>query len=186
MHTIIETDDGDAVLLIDVSNAFNALNRAAALHNINLRCPTIAIYAINTYRQQPTRLFVIDGKENITGRSACYGSICLQAASSVKQYWFADDASGAGSITEIMTRWDTLSTLSPDFGHFPNDRNAGSLQNQLKKKVSGKLSRTRPLTVHGQKHLGAVIGSREYLEEYVSVKVTNWIHEIAKLAEVAT
>ena len=40
----------------------------------------------------------------------------------MKQYWFADDGSGAGSVTEIMTRWDTLSTLSPDFGYFLNDR----------------------------------------------------------------
>ena len=60
---------------------------------------------------------------------------------------FADGASGAGSIMEIRTWWDALSTLGPDFGYFPNDRqNAGSSQNQLRKKVSGKLSRTRPLT----------------------------------------
>ena len=39
------------------------------------------------------------------------------------------------------------------------------------------------VTVQGQKHLGAAIGSREYLEEYVSEKVTNWINDIAKLAE---
>jgi len=41
------------------------------------------------------------------------------------------------------------------------------------------------VTVQGQKHLGAVIGSREYLEEYVSEKVTNWINDIAKSAEFA-
>jgi len=41
------------------------------------------------------------------------------------------------------------------------------------------------VTVEGQKHLGAVIGSREYLEEYVSEKVTNWVREITKLAEFA-
>ena len=41
------------------------------------------------------------------------------------------------------------------------------------------------VTVQGQKHLGAVIGSREYLEEYVSEKVTNWISEVTKLAEFA-
>ena len=41
------------------------------------------------------------------------------------------------------------------------------------------------VTVQGQKHLGAVIGSRVYLEEYVSEKVTNWINDIAKLAEFA-
>ena len=118
MHTIFETDDTDAVLLIDVLNAFNALNRAAALHNINLLCPVIATYAINSYRQQPAWLFVIGGKEIVSAEGTSQGDplamglyACLQAASSVKQYWSADDASGAVSITEIMTRWDTLSTL---------------------------------------------------------------------------
>ena len=41
------------------------------------------------------------------------------------------------------------------------------------------------VTVEGQKHLGAVIGSREYLEEYVSEKVTNGVSEVTKLAEFA-
>ena len=36
---IFEADDTDAVLLRDASNAFNALNRAAALHNIRVFCP---------------------------------------------------------------------------------------------------------------------------------------------------
>ena len=40
-------------------------------------------------------------------------------------------------------------------------------------------------TVQGQRHLGAAIGSREYVEEYVDDKVTNWISEITKLAEFA-
>ena len=34
MHTIFEADGIDGVVLIDASNAFNSLNRAAALHNI--------------------------------------------------------------------------------------------------------------------------------------------------------
>ena len=34
-----------------------------------------------------------------------------------------------------------------------------------------------------QKYLGAVIGSREYLKEYVNEKVTNWVSEVTKLAE---
>ena len=38
------------------------------------------------------------------------------------------------------------------------------------------------ITIQGQKHLGAVIGSRKYLEEYVSEKVTNWVSEVTKLA----
>ena len=41
------------------------------------------------------------------------------------------------------------------------------------------------VTIQGQKHLGAVIGSRKYLEEYMSKKVTNWVSEVTKLAQFA-
>ena len=41
------------------------------------------------------------------------------------------------------------------------------------------------VTVEGQKHLGAVIGSRDYLQEYVNEKVTSWVNEVAQLAEFA-
>ena len=201
MHTIFESDDTDAVLLIDASNAFNALNRAAALHNIRILCPIIAIYAINTYRQ-PARLFVIGGKEIVSAEGTTQGDplamglyalsiqpliTSLQAASSVKQCWFADDASGAGSIMEIRTWWDALSTLGPDFGYFPNDRKCWIIAKPAKEESVRKAFKDTSInvTVQGQKHLGAAIGSREYLEEYVSEKVTNWINDIAKLAEFA-
>ena len=201
MHTIFESDDTDAVLLIDASNAFNALNRAAALHNIRILCPIIAIYAINTYRQ-PARLFVIGGKEIVSAEGTTQGDplamglyalsiqpliTSLQAASSVKQCWFADDASGAGSIMEIRTWWDALSTLGPDFGYFPNDRKCWIIAKPAKEESVREAFKDTSInvTVQGQKHLGAAIGSREYLEEYVSEKVTNWINDIAKLAEFA-
>ena len=40
IHAIFHADETDAVLLIDASNAFNALNRTAALNNIRVLCPT--------------------------------------------------------------------------------------------------------------------------------------------------
>ena len=49
MHTMFEADDTDAVLLIDASNAFSTLNRTAALLNIRVLCPMVAVYAINAY-----------------------------------------------------------------------------------------------------------------------------------------
>ena len=51
MRSIFDADETDAVLLIDASNAFNALNRAAALYNIRVLCPILATYVINTNRQ---------------------------------------------------------------------------------------------------------------------------------------
>ena len=56
----------EAALLIDASNVFNFLSRAAALHNIRVLCPMIAIYAISTCRM-PARLFVIGGLESSEG-----------------------------------------------------------------------------------------------------------------------
>ena len=55
MRNIFEADETDAALLVDASNAFNSLNRAAALHNIRELCPLIAAYVTNTYRV-PARL----------------------------------------------------------------------------------------------------------------------------------
>ena len=39
--------------------------------------------------------------------------------------------------------------------------------------------------MQGQKYLGAVIGSRDYLEEYVNGKVDDWVREVTQLAEFA-
>ena len=61
MNSMFGADETDAVLLIDATNAFNALNRAAALH-ISILCPTIATFVINTYRL-PVRLSVTGGQE---------------------------------------------------------------------------------------------------------------------------
>jgi len=85
MHNIFEADNTDAVLLIDASNAFNSLNRAAALHIVRILSPTIATYAINTYRE-PARLFVIGGKELRSeggftpGGPPCYLSLCSKSS----------------------------------------------------------------------------------------------------------
>ena len=49
VHNLFEADDIDAVLLVEVTNAFNSLNRATALHNIRILCPALATHAINTY-----------------------------------------------------------------------------------------------------------------------------------------
>ena len=72
MRCIFDTDDTDAVLLIDASNAFNSLNRAAALHNISVLCPSISTYAINTYRRH-ARLFVMGGKELVSAEETTKG-----------------------------------------------------------------------------------------------------------------
>ena len=115
MHSVFQNEETDAVLLIDASNAFNALNRAAALHNIRVLCPPIATYATNTYRQ-PARLFITGESELKSAECTTQGdplamaiyAISLQPlitrlgfSSDVKQCWYVDDASGSASLEAI-------------------------------------------------------------------------------------
>ena len=108
--------DSDAVLLIDASNAFIALNRAAALHNIRVLCPSIATYAINIYRE-PARLFIVGGQELRSSEGTTQGDRLamslyaislqplitqLQVKSAASQCWYADDATGCGTVGHIF------------------------------------------------------------------------------------
>ena len=72
MRNIFDADETYAVLLVDAPNAFNALNRAAALHNVRISCPTIATCAINNYRL-PARLFILGGKELTSAEGTTQG-----------------------------------------------------------------------------------------------------------------
>ena len=48
----------EAALLVDATNAFNCVNRQAALHNISKICPSFSTILQNTYHA-PVRLFVV-------------------------------------------------------------------------------------------------------------------------------
>ena len=83
MSSLFQHEDTDAVLLVDASNAFNSLNRAAVLHNIRIVCPAVATFAINTYRAS-ARLFVTGGKELVSAEGTTQGdplAMCLYALS---------------------------------------------------------------------------------------------------------
>ncbi|ETW95667.1 MAG: hypothetical protein ETSY2_47825 [Candidatus Entotheonella gemina] len=49
-RSAFESDDVEAVLLVDATNAFNHINRQVALQNIRRLCPPIATILINSYR----------------------------------------------------------------------------------------------------------------------------------------
>ena len=50
MKEIFDDEQTDAVILVDASNAFNSLNRNAALHNIQILCPQFSTILISRYR----------------------------------------------------------------------------------------------------------------------------------------
>ena len=60
MRQLFESQDTEATLLVDASNAFNSLNRQTAVRNIQYLCPPLSKVVINTYRED-IQLF-IEGK----------------------------------------------------------------------------------------------------------------------------
>ncbi len=59
MREVYDSQQTEAVILVDASNAFNSLNREAALRNIQRLCPSLSKIIINTYREE-SQLY-IDG-----------------------------------------------------------------------------------------------------------------------------
>ena len=64
MRKIYDDPATEGILLIDASNAFNALNRKAALNNIKYTCPEFSGYVNNLYRGD-AELFVAGSSETV-------------------------------------------------------------------------------------------------------------------------
>ncbi len=113
MRTIYAQEDIDTVLLVDATNAFNTINRKAALYNIERLCPPIACVLNNTY-WAPVKLYVTGGGEIESTEGTTQGEPLAMAMYAltvtplikkhretepdVKQVWFADYATAAGKL----------------------------------------------------------------------------------------
>ena len=201
---IFDNPDTECVLLVDATNAFNCLNRAVALHNIEYVCPPLTSYLRNTYGQ-PAELYikgssgraVLHSEEGTTqGDPAAMGWYAISTVPMIQQLnqeserhqvWFADDCTGAGTLSAVHEFWEELSQIGPGFGYFPNPRKTILIVKE------GSLSKAKELfgnsgmiiTTEGQRHLGAVIGSEEYKNKFVTNLVKGWTDEVTNLAKIA-
>ena len=123
MKTIFESDKTEAVILVDASNAFNSLNRQAALHNIRIICPQLSTLLINTYRR-PARMIILGSVDilSVEGTTqddnlamAFYAlgttpliNTLLNTSPNVSQVCLADDVTGAGTLTDLRKWSDTV------------------------------------------------------------------------------
>ena len=156
-NDIFDADDTDAVLLNDASNAFTSLNRASALHNDAVLCPLLAKYANNTYMAL-VPLFVTGGEklkstEGTTRDDPLEMSLCtislqplithFNQSSNSKQYWYADDATGACSLEELKKWWDGLNEIGPSMGYYLKLKSAGWSPNWKRRTKGVRYSVTR-------------------------------------------
>ena len=113
MRSIFDEKETAAILLVDASNAFNSLNRKGSLLNIRQLCPAISTVLINTYRDS-TDLFLggdtILSEEGTTQGDPLATPFYALATrplidglrlsnNSIRQTWYVDDATAAGSIS---------------------------------------------------------------------------------------
>ena len=131
VRTAFESDDSEAALFVDATNAFNCLNRQAALHNIRRLCPPLSTMLINTYRH-PSQLFM-DGDILLSQEGTTQGDplamsmyalatipLIRKLTSNSMQAWYADDAAAVGKVTDLRDWWDQLAKEGPDFGLTPS------------------------------------------------------------------
>ena len=111
----------------------------------------------------------------------------LSLSSPAKQCWFADDATGAGKLGELKKWWDELTETGPSLGYHPNAKKCWLVTKPDKEQAAREIfdETAINITTQGHSHLGAVLGSTPYREEYTREKVEDWVGEVTKLAEFA-
>ena len=176
MKIIFEHEDTEAVILVDASNAFNSLNRQAALHNIQILCPNFSTVLINTYRI-PGRMIVLGSKDILSTEGTTQGDNLamsfyalgtipllnmLQISSpNVCNVCLADDITGAGSLVNLKNWWDTIISKGSNIGYYVNESKSWLIvKDELKLDEAKRLFNMTGIkfTTEGKRHLGASIG----------------------------
>ncbi|KAL5266795.1 hypothetical protein ACHWQZ_G003996 [Mnemiopsis leidyi] len=93
-----------------------------------------------------------------------------------------------GKLLGILKWWNKLVDVGPRYGYFPNPNKCVLIvkSESMKDKANeifGKLG--IQITCRGQRHLGAIVGTQEYKEEYIREKVGEWKEDIKTLASIA-
>ena len=105
----------------------------------------------------------------------------------IKQVWLADDSAGGGKIEVLHDWYQHLCEEGRKFGYLVNGSKSwlivksDILAEEAKRVFVDKVN----ITTEGQRHLGAVIGSQQYKDQYCREKILGWKREIKTLVEIA-
>ena len=104
-----------------------------------------------------------------------------------KQVWFADDGTAGGKLDQIRLWWSLLNTIGPEYCYNPNAARSWFIVKEENFEAAERLFAETGVnvTTERKRHLGAVVGTRSFVESYVSKKVEKWKSEIEKLSGIA-
>ena len=199
VRSLFDVSSGEAVLLVDASNAFNSLNRETALHNCLISCPTLATVLINCYRFH-SPLFV-DSEVLLSSEGTTQGDPLAMAMYaigvlplihhlnyiSVSQIWYADDAAGVGYLSSLRCWWYELSNIGPAYGYYSNPLKSWLIVKPEFLDSAQVLFSDIDINItsEGHRYLGSALGSRDFVINFTKEKVSEWVEQIDRLVQVA-
>ena len=112
----------------------------------------------------------------------------LSSVPDVKQIWYADDASAAGRLSSLRSWWDTLQSTGPGFGYHANSRKTWLITKEQHLSQAKELFQDSEINItsQGRPYLGTSLGSEEFCDQFVKMKVMEWQEELTLLAKIAT
>ena len=206
MYDLYQEEDTHGIIQVDANNAFNVINRKVFLHNIQIICPVISTFIMNCYLK-PARLFVVGGFEIPSEEGTTQGDptamptyalgirpllICLAEPNTTdkdtaRQAAYADDLAGCGTIDQLKRWWDIVVQFGPYLGYHAKPSKSWLIVKAEHKAYAENVFAGTGLqiTTDGKRHLGAVVGTESFKNEYVSEKISDWIEELKALEQVA-
>jgi hypothetical protein len=201
-----EDDEVEAVFLMDAENAFNNLNREQALAEVRKVWPRAARFLFNAYKGQ--KMIFVSGTDEILlskegctqgdpfamhfyalGINPCFfevNKVVTQKGGSVQEVKFADDASAAGKLLDVVSWVEALVDIGPKYGYFPEP----SKSVLVVKDKEGLVEKAREVfaafkgleIVSHHKFLGGCVGEQAGVQTYVEKKVDGWVRCVEHLA----
>ena len=205
MKDTFELDETEAILMVDASNAFNAVSRPAMLWNCRVLWPRCSRFLFNSYRgyavivlRDPSRSTtkILVSREGTTQgcplAMLAYAIAILPLIRELKnptlhtQNWFADDSACSGLLIYIRSWFDRLLTEGPAYGYFAEPLKSTLVVKEEHMEKAREMFADLDVDIAlASRFLGGCIGNQKGIEEYVMDKVDDWVRTVSRLAEVA-
>ena len=194
--------DGWGILMVDAKNAFNSLNRCAALWNVRVLWPRCSRFLFNSYRGWSALVVrgsdsLMFSKEGVTQGDPL--SMFLYAVSTVplisslqdssgsrKQVWYADDASACGEFNCLRDWFDEILVKGPRYGYFPEPSKSFLVVDEsCVEEAQTVFEGSGVNVVVSRRLLGGIIGCQSGKQLFVEDKVKGWVSELDCLTMIA-